>query len=618
MQRFNLDKFNHKAMIAISIPIALVCWYQFGFIALGIISILILGIYPYKLYQRLENTIWHQQLNCVVEKMTAAVLIADRDHCIIYANENFHRLPLAGQVALTKKLPAFLENDQGQNHDHITQMLNSLKSKLKGKLLTENETYEWLIIPLFSSTGKRKGTLVEYTLKTEYLLNEETKRLKAQQKEIACIFSSQSHQPLALVDTEGNSQSVNTALLEFVYRTSSIEQEVAKQWQEGNFINHLHPFAPRIATRLKKAMSYNNATTFIDEYEGTLSDWIITPIKKYQSVLGYSVEIIIPSRQTIQALDDNLLESQNKISSMENELAKLMCGLSNLLLYHRDMNVNDIQLNSVEFHHPLLINAAKMLQQLRECIQKLYTQINTLRTECASKGELLQNILSDSMAKLVHDIQDDFSLCENELQKMKSLTNEQNGLTQSYALPLGKIFQSTEQTLFQSMHYCEAVTVVLENLHENQEIIVKLRNLMENVSVLPGNIVIAESGEISQEIVELLDILRQVFHTSKDKLHQVILDFDGLQGGWNESLENIKICLDQNAMIAQITSKLNSMNLNVHEFRHDLGLKFSRLLEMSNNATAKTTVASLKIFEQVALEIDENKKQAEDVLLEGL
>lgn len=181
MQKINVKKLKRDCFIATLIPLVALAIFQVAVKNLSFYSLVFLAMagaifvcwYLYEFFNYLEEMTWQQQLNSVVQKLSSAVLIADWRHNLHYMNDSFHRLALMNLLNRFDNLPEWLATLEANANETVSErckrigelkeLLDGLSSKLKIKV-KGLEQFESILIPLYSPTGKRWGTLVEFVL----------------------------------------------------------------------------------------------------------------------------------------------------------------------------------------------------------------------------------------------------------------------------------------------------------------------------------------------------------------------------------------------------------------------------------------------------------------------
>lgn len=178
MQKTNSNQLKRDCFIALLIPVALLSLVQIGarkdwsawwMMAIALIGAFAIGRTLYQFFNRLEDLTWQGQLASLVKQVTMPVMIADINHEITFTNDNFNRLPLSTLLLKHTRLPELLASQNAaldlpercKKINHYTEMLENLSAKLKTHFELNNLSFEWTLLPLFSPTGKRWGTLIE-------------------------------------------------------------------------------------------------------------------------------------------------------------------------------------------------------------------------------------------------------------------------------------------------------------------------------------------------------------------------------------------------------------------------------------------------------------------------
>lgn len=183
MEKSNSKQLKRDCFIALLIPVALLSLVQIGvkqdwsawwLITIAVMGASLLGRHIYQFFNRLEDMTWQEQLASLVKRVTTPVLIANINHEITYANDSFNRLPLSTIQLQYQRLPELLASqnpildlsERCKTIAHYADMLENLSTKVKTNFELGENSFEWTLLPLFSPTGQRWGTLIECTTKT--------------------------------------------------------------------------------------------------------------------------------------------------------------------------------------------------------------------------------------------------------------------------------------------------------------------------------------------------------------------------------------------------------------------------------------------------------------------
>ena len=112
-----------------------------------------------------------------LDSVTANVMVADGDLNIIYFNDTVLEMFRNAEQDIRKDLPNFNVNElMGQNIDvfhknpsHQRQMLAALKSTYKADIAVGGRDFQVIANPVFSESGERLGTVVEWADRTQEL-----------------------------------------------------------------------------------------------------------------------------------------------------------------------------------------------------------------------------------------------------------------------------------------------------------------------------------------------------------------------------------------------------------------------------------------------------------------
>ncbi len=762
-----MTTFKRDCLISMLIPIAILGIFQASIHKFSLLNLVALAITGgaiifwciHRFLRQLDDMTWQQQLSCVLHKISSPVLLADINHNITYANDGFHHLPIASALSHLDNLVDMIAIHESKLNNSVKETLDTLTGKFTCYITWNTKAYVCTLIPLFSPTGKRWGTLLECHIKDD-VKNVETDnqsdfaKLSIDQVAVPFLFVNKfeeitflnsnlkmlllrhqawikGHSPqfnvyepegihisqllklISLEDknidslTQENMQSIQFADEDYqlnaqtvwntknesigtiiwlqravkiepiqVEQTNVVSKQLdgiiehalaqsklplvilnkehhiqhastafnqliqAKLAKNENIVEVINTTFPKMTYSLQQALQKNENVTFVAEHYNQICDWNITPIKSENDIEGYIIEIIYPSRQELMALEENADRLTKNRSFTENELRKFTQSLANIKLYQKEKDISVESMHSDEYHHPLIKNSSKLMLQLSADLHKLHIEIDQMKgmvqsTKLASIKPLNQpmqqvNILSNSISRNVNEAKHDFGVMHQELSKLKGLLKEQKGLNQAYIKPISKAFNSTEQALLQTVGFSETVTIVLQQIHENQYLIAQLQDFMSKLARLPKNVGIEDSYDIYQDIVGLLDRVKNALSVSKLKLKDLLMHFEGLNGCWKQAQENLQACLHLGTAIEQSTKRWGSITESAHEHGQQVQDRILQLVELTQKMQAKTRTTEIiqdtisyqesatRHFEKMIIEVDETKKKAEDVLLEGI
>lgn len=765
MQKINSNQLKRDCFIALLIPVALLSLVQIGarkdwsawwMIAIAIMGAFVIGRTLYQFFNRLEDLTWQEQLASLVKRVTTPVMIADINHEITFSNDSFNRLPLSTLLLKHPRLPELLASQSSaldlterfKKIAHYSEVLENLSAKLKTRFALGEHSYEWTLLPLFSPTGQRWGTLIEcaamkdvdrgdhresdclplpdmleqlaapfmfvsadkkvsyanlslkmllirhqgiiaqlcpswdiyeptgdsldnfmilaqqehtpfddlvklgqvtvnlrdekYQLSFQTLTNFHNDEmgtivlwqdlsLSSQEPQIISQAVSQAIHPLVILDEHAKIKEINPAMVRILEKGKS-NTLLSDALNSKNFIDVVDKFSPAIFMSFCNALKSNKTTIFIAEHYEQYCDWIINPIRERQKTVGYIVEIVYPSKQMHQGYEECLARMQNRRQAIEKELKQFTNGIAKLNLYQKEPHLALGQFSVEDYRHPLLRNSVKIITQLANSLGKIHEELDKLRNKIQS-GSIVEkssiittplhevNILSSSIARNVQEIRYDFTAIDQELNTLKNLIKEHKSLNQAYVKPIQKAIQATEQALLQTLGYSETVTLVVHQLHEIHGYLSKLQT--EILSHL--------SPKVAQEVSTLLDSVKSDLLGCKEKLCEMISEYDRLRDSWRQASESLTSCLHLSENVEQASERWNASSGSACEYSIEVERHLQHLFSLTEKLQMKTasmeqlqstatyaSESSQRQFDHVVIEIDEGKKKAEDVLLEGI
>lgn len=757
VHKLDSKKLKRDCFIALLFPVALLSLVQIGFrkdwsslwmLSIAIIGAGIIGRILYQFFNRIEDMTWQEQLGSLIKRVSTPVIILNSKHEITFSNDSFNRMPVASLLLRFHRLPEMLASqnpsldltERCKKTAKYSEMLENLKSKIKTEFVLGENHFEWVLLPLFSPTGLRWGTLVEcvakakqndsneyddelplshmleqlsapfmfVSLKQDVLyanlslkmllirhqaiishlcphwdiyhptgdtlgnflklaekdhipfnelikaesilvsLREEKYQLSFQplsdlsgemigtivlwqdllilpsEDKIVTQAISQAYHPLAILDAHARVKEINPAMIRILKKNEEVDLK--------NFIDIVEKFSAPVFKQFCQALQSNKTFIFVAEHGERFCDWIINPIREQNKVVGYVVEIVYPSRQVHQGYEESLHRMNLKNEVVEKELKKFTNGIAKLNLYQKEPEMALDQFNVDDYHHPLLRNSAKTVGQLAGSLKKIHEELGTLRNKISS-GQIVErasivttplhevNILSSSIARNVNEIRYDFAAIDQELNKLKNLIKEQKSLNQAYVKPIQRAIQSTEKALRQSLGYSETVTLVVHQLHEIHRYLTNLQ----------ADLVTQLTPKMAEEVTALLDSVKADLVDCKEKLCEMISEYDRLKESWRVASESLTSCLHLTENVEQASLRWNETSGSACEYSQQVEQHLQHLFNLTEKLHLKTAsieqlqplaqampLLHTRQFDQVAIEMEENKKRAEDVLLEGI
>lgn len=578
-------------------------------------------------------------LKQMVEQLSAPLLFINKQEKITYVNLSFKMLLVRNQAWLQNICPQLNITDFKEMSMPEFLALTRLQDKKLSELVRAGslpiefaeERFQLTFQPLWNVRNESIGTLVCWYDKID---EEKEVPVQPQKNEHFDVLTQTAH-PLVVLDSHHQVQYITLSFLQLL--STKLAKHDINVFKGMNIMEIVKASHPKLAPSLQNALNKKENVTFISEHYGKVCDWNITLIKMNETVENYVLEVIHPSRQELKALEENNERLIKQKTIAEKELAHFTHDLAKLKLYHKDKDLAKERFNADSYRHPLLKNSAKIMQQLTKDLQSLHGEIDHITDVLESQhdkskdfsGPMQQvNNLSSSIYRNVNEIKLDFSQLLQELNKLKGIIREQKGLNQAFDKPLNKAFEATEQALLRTVGYSETVTLVLHQIHENQTYLTQLQQFMEKLSQLPGNTVLEKNNRIYQDIVSLLDRIKNSLAVSKLKLKDLLINFESLRGCWAHALESLQGCLQLSLNVEQATQRWGTSSDMAFEHSQQVQERIQNLLDLTHKIQVKTSskeafvetvsTKSTNRFDHIAIEVNESKRKAEDVLLEGI
>lgn len=659
VQKVHTHHLKRDCLVAIVLPVLSIAALYIAK-QISIWSLLITGIalsallykYVYSFIYSFEDQTWQEQLQNVIQNVSTPVLIADQYFKISFANQSFNRLPIALLLEKIDNLVDLVSVQDDKLDSTIADALNNLAGKLKCQISWNDKNYICAIIPLCSPTGKRSGYLLECHLQDihQEVANQvnsisfdtlakahdvkhtiQVVQTVKEQDEMISLALKQSSQPFLILDKKGNVQYTSESFVDLL--------NVSEAKLLGNsLLNIMQEAAPNVLSSLESALHNSNHSVFVAQHFEKICDWHVNPIHKENKIEGYTIDIIYPSKQELLALEQSNEHLQLAKESLEKELRNFTKGLANCKLYQKGKDFVLDGINAEEYQHPLIKNSSKIICTLYNDLHQLHNELDSVKSVLDAKTQdasytfpLKQvNALSNTLSHNVYEAERDVTSLHQELSKLKALLGEQKGLNQVYMKPLARALNATEQALVKTVNHSETVTLILQQVHENQIFLTQLQEFIAKLSKLPRNTENSQTTEIYQDIIGLLDRVKNTLTVGKMKLKELLLNFEGLNTCWKQAQENLQACIHTGTSFDQVTKRCSAMSNTVYDYSQLMQDKISELVTLAQNIQQKTCSAEIVVqangltqigarqFDKMVLEVDETKKKAEDVLLEGL
>ncbi len=633
---------KQKSILAIIMPVAFLiisqaAFYSFswwGLLTAGIVGCLCLFHFDFKYVSKIEDLTWQQQLHALIQKVSTPVIIADLNYKISFANNSLNRLQIATLAEKAGNVVELLAGDDEQLKKQVKETLDGLKGKVKCHITWGAKQYQCTINPLFSPTGKNWGFLLEFQANDQFVATQMS--FENDQANIVSSAIKHTSHPLIILD---ESFMIAKASDNFAQLISSAKATFTNEDLIGyNIIDLLQRNLPNHSVSLEKALAANKYTSFVAEHFNQICDWVITPIQINESNKGYIVEIMYPSKQELLALKENIDREKQAKDFLEKELRQFTQGLANCKLYQKGSDFVIDEIHGQEYHHPLIKNSSKIMIQLYTDLHYLHDELDSvkaaLEANSAPKANstlpLKQiNALSNALSKNVFEAEQDLTALDQELGKLRGLLAEQKGLNQMYMKPLSRALSVTEQALVKTVSHSETITLLLQQIHENQTFISQLQEFIAKLAKLPRNAESGQTTEIYQEIIGLLDRVKNTLAVGKLKLKELLLNFDGLNTSWKQAQENLQACLHSGTSFDQVSKRTSAMSNTAHDYSQLMQDKIVSIIDLTQSLQEKTANVEFAVeakgemtrkhhgFDRKVIEVDETKKKAEDVLLEG-
>lgn len=551
----NSKKLRRECFIAVAIPICLFAVFQlyskslpaFGLLLLTTSGAMIVTWYLYRFFSGLEDMTWREQLGSLLQRVTTPVLIMDLDHKITFTNESFQRLPMAKLLSSHTHFPELLAEFDPQSNalekckqiKQFKETFDSLSSKLKAHTQFEGNAYEWIMVPLFTPTNNRWGTVIECVPKGVKLQDEKDNHSAIIfENPVICKGLEQTNQARIIIDQQGNILNANTAMLNLFLATDALDKSNA--WQSRNFFDLIEEMIPEVIQPMQNALNSLKVSTFICEFNDKVYDWLIQPIYENNEWVGNLIEVEYPSKQEFKMFEEAWQRSSE----------------------HKD---------TPDREH--LIELSKML------IEQSYV----IRSEIASL------------------------MIERE--------HANNPMSQA---SVHAAITSAEQALSKTIHYAETVTLISQQLHENQTYILQLQKLMEKFNTLPNDVAQTHFSKLSKEVIESLSSVKQVLSTGKQRLVELLENFDDLRQSWLGAMSDLR-----DGLLDEQSEEVHQAHVKASE---KIIAKLNTIMEVADRIVAEAenpqvvlpaTINGHQPFNQVLID-REVKLHSESVLLEDV
>ncbi len=315
--QINSKKLKRDCFIAVAIPICLFAVFQlyskslpaFGLLVLTTSGAMIVTWYLYRFFNGLEDMTWREQLSSLLKGVTTPVIITDLDHKITYTNQSFLRLPIASLLSTHTHFPEMLVAldtqleplERCKQIKHIKETFNVLSSKLKAHTQFQGISYEWILVPLFTPTNNRWGTVIECVPKGRDVEAKDNAGIIFENP-IICKGLEQTNQARIIIDPQGHILNANTAMLNLFLATDALDK--SNNWQTKNFFDLIDEIIPEVIGPMQNALDSQKITTFICEFNDKVYDWTIQPIFEDGQWSGNLIEVEYPSKQEYKMFEE--------------------------------------------------------------------------------------------------------------------------------------------------------------------------------------------------------------------------------------------------------------------------------------------------------------------------
>ena len=178
---------------------------------------------------------------------------------------------------------------------------------------------------------------------------------------------------------------------------------------------------------------------------------------------------------------------------------------------------------------------------------------------------------------------------------------------------------SAQAALAKTMNYAETVTLISQQLHENQMYINQLQKLMEKFTTLPIDVAHGHFSNVSKEVIQSLNSVKQVLCTGKQRLSELLVNFDDLRQSWLAAMSELR-----NGTIEANTKQVHLVHARASE---KIAARLQGIMEIANKiqeeaersqpVVAPAMMGAPQPFDQVLID-REVKHHSEAVLLEDV
>lgn len=521
MQNYNLLKMKKDCYLAIGVPSILFGIYQIivgnryslAILAFGLAIAVLSLFYILRIFSRLENMTWREQLSTVIKSASSPLLISSNEYKITYSNETFQRTALITLIEQTKTLTAFLSKVCGKAIPNAQKFLETLNTKVKVQVTWSGYNYDCFIMPLLSPANTRYGFLIEFIeIKNEASPVDESKEQMIEQLDAGFMY----------VNSKDEIEYLNLHLKILLSRHQS--------WLESlNLGFEMHSMQGQSVNTLLSVLTENK---------------LDLPTLKRNGIMTVTLD-----EKAYQLHFKPLYNSHQEI-------------MGTMIMW--------LDANTAEYSQPMMITD--------------YSEIKHTFAQLHLALEGLNNLV-------VADTDP------------------------STEIPFEHVIKDTQKALLQTIDFSETITLVAHQLHENYSNLSQLQELMMKLAQKESEGLI-KPQQYYFDIISLMDSIKADLNTSKIKLTELLKNLDAFKKLWNESLINLKQHYEQ--------LEARSENPEMREKLHCI-LQYSLMLHhrieeiaLLQNAVESETPALHTQFKTTSIRVDENKRIAEDVLLEGL
>lgn len=262
-----------------------------------------------------------------------------------------------------------------------------------------------------------------------------------------------------------------------------------------------------VASLLKEAFNSCKKVRFLQEQPPS-ADWTVTPLRDGDTLTGYVIEIITPSKHELIKLEDSIQQATALRKKSEHEIAAFVNHLNEVQLYAQKPGKFK-SLSEGTFEHPIIKRGINSVNKLTEQVVEAHHQLSQLQQRIQKHHELPSpqanqiSVLTQAILRNLQELKRDYVTLAQQQQEHVRIVTDQKGITQSLDNHLQKGFGLTKTCRDKTLSGFETVTMILQNLHQFEQ---HLKLMLEILNKTTANI---QKQALNEDIAKTLQAFMQ-------------------------------------------------------------------------------------------------------------